>query len=197
MNDKVINYSNRTANFGKKSDIRVRTDIKLAITVKTTMKNAVILSLFLLSFVLLSSCSKDEDDKPQNPSNAFVLDGTTYSVKNTTISFQDRGSGITDASIVFSGDNGSKSAGITFLVRYFAVEGIEGTYTAGGGVPSAGNYASILSIYTVQGGSDGNSPEGDLVITSHGSDEYTISFDVTYATGVSASAEIRRKFQKL
>lgn len=162
------------------------------------MENVLKRTMVFFGFIVLAACSKDEEKFPEEvPSNTFSLDATSYSVNLASLGVKDRNNGTSDASLTVSGGNGSKVGSVSFLVRFTTNEGIDGTYTAGGGSPSPGTYSSILSVYATQDGSEiknGNNPVGEIEITDHGQGKYTARFAVKYSTGVDASGKVTRTF---
>lgn len=143
-------------------------------------------------------CSKD-DDSPIEDTHTFVLDGDTYSVNIASLWINTVDSERSGASITLTGSNGSRVGTIGFTAHFSTAAGINGTYTAAsdGAVGEPGTYASHLGTYSIHNGSElqtGGYAVGPLKITSHGDNEYTIAFDVSYADEVEATADIRRTF---
>lgn len=146
----------------------------------------------------LISCSKDDNDQADG-ANTFVLDYTRYSINIASLKIQDDDSGMSNAVVILTGGSGSTIGTISFIASFPTASGINGTYSAanGGSVGTPWTYASHLGTYSIQDGSDiqlGGYATGPLKITSHGSNEYSVEFIVTYADDVEASATIRRSF---
>lgn len=145
---------------------------------------------------IVLGCSSS-DDSPQNITSTFKLDNSDYTVNLANLKIVNTGEGISRASIIITGSNGSKVGAVTFLLTFSTTEGIVGTYGADPGIGSLGTYVPHLSTYSVQNGSvleGGNYPQGEFKITSHGSKQYTVDFQVLYEDEVRASGVVRRDF---
>lgn len=160
--------------------------------------------LLFTSVFILASCSSDEggssDDSGNPTSQTFIIDGEIYQVNQGTLQiFKNIDEGISDASISLVGTNGTKIGSVTFSVLYETADGIDGTYTPDedSWEQPLGTYSSWLSSYYISEGQNmitSNQPVGNVKVTSHGNDVYTLEFNVEYTNDVNASGNVKRSF---
>ncbi|MFA7446720.1 MAG: hypothetical protein WCY89_12310 [Flavobacteriaceae bacterium] len=156
-------------------------------------------TFFFISVLFLASCSSDDSEGGSSSKN-FTLNGETYRVEQAVIQvFNDSESNTSDASISLTGSKGGKVASISFSVFYNTSNGIEGVYTSDEDSwdQIEDTYSSWLSMYSITQNMDmttSNQPVGPVTIISHGNNQYTLEFDVTYADNVTASASVKTTF---
>jgi len=163
------------------------------------MKNFFRTTVFIISIVFLASCSSDDNG---GGGASFTLGGEAYQVNQATLQiFNNMSEGTSDASISLIGSKGAKTGSVSFNVMYNTAEGIGGTYVSDedSWEEIEGTYSSWLSSYTVVsgGGQDmisSNQPIGPVEIVSHGNNQYTLEFDVTYNDDVTASGNVKTTF---
>ncbi len=162
------------------------------------MKKILKTTFVLVSILCLMSCSSD--DNGGSPSAEFTLDGETYKVNQGVIQvFNDASTGIANAAITLMGSNGGKSGNVSFQVVYNINDSIEGTYVSDENSwdEIVGTYSSWLSTYSIAENNDmthSNEPVGPVKMISHGDNQYTLEFDVTFFDNVSASGSVKTKF---
>lgn len=155
-------------------------------------------AFFFISVMFIASCSSDDSS---GDGATFILDGETYQVSQGTLqTFNNLSDGTSDTTISLVGNKGTTVSTISFRVFYNTDEGIEGTYVPNEDewTETLGTYSPWLSSYSiVVDGQDmtmSNEPVGSIKITSHGGNQYTLEFDVTYNDDVVASANAKTTF---
>ena len=161
------------------------------------MKKILKTSFLLVSVLFLMSCSSDDNS---GSSVSFTLDGEAYKVDQAAIQvFNNLSEGTSNGSISLTGSKGGKIGSVSFSVDYNTADGIAGTYTSDEGDwdEVEGTYSSWLSAYTIfegQNMTSSNEPVGPIKIISHGNNQYTLEFDVTYTDNVTASGNVKTTF---
>ncbi len=161
------------------------------------MKKLLKTTFLFVSVLFLMSCSSDDNN---SSSASFTLDGETYKVEQAAIQvFNNLSEGTSNGSISLTGSKGGKIGSVSFSVDYNTTDGIAGTYTSDEGDwdEIEGTYSSWLSSYTIVDGqsmTSSNEPTGPIKIISHGDNQYTLEFNVTYTDNVTASGNVKTTF---
>lgn len=164
------------------------------------MRNFFNLTVLFVSVLFLASCSSDDNGSNNNEEGVslgeFVVDGNIYKLHQATLLFvNDLSTGKSNTSISLGGVKGTDSTMITFSLFHNTSDGAAGAYVSNENSwdEIVGTYSSLLSSCVVNQNMT-NHPVGPVKVISHGNNEYTLEFNVTYSNNVKASGNVKTKF---
>jgi hypothetical protein len=165
-----------------------------------------LLAFVILAFVIGSGCKKKDDTTTTAPAvSSFMLKGEKYEIpsQGTTTGvlqlMHDITEGTTSGSISITGIKGTTVGVVQCGINYKTDKGITGVYKNGGIYTGDHTFDPWLCSYTTmtQSGTNtlsGNDPDGTLTVTKNSSDNYTVSFNLTYSDSITASGNITQKY---
>lgn len=168
------------------------------------MKRKNLLALFILALVITAGCKKDDDTKPEVSS--FMLKGEKFEVSSQASAatgilqlMHDLDEGSTFGSITITGTNASKTGMLQIAIGYTTINGIAGDYKNGDIFNVDRTFDPWLSSYTTVSASgtnmiSGNQADGTLTVIKNSSDNYTVTFNLTFSDSTTASGNITQRY---
>jgi hypothetical protein len=170
------------------------------------MKRRNLLAFVILAFVIISGCKKDDDTTTPEPVlSSFMLKGEKYEIPSQETPtgviqlIHDLSEGTTTGSISITGYKSPMVGVIQLVISYITSTGVTGVYKNGELYSSDHTFDPFLSSYSTmtQSGTimvTGSNADGTLTVTKNSSDNYTVSFNLTYADNSTSSGNITQKF---